>query len=95
MLHDVVEDTNVSLQDLIAEGFSPDIISAVEAITKRAGESWLQAAEWVAVNAIARKVKLADNAENMDLRRIEFPTGRDYARVDEYKAVRELLLKHQ
>jgi hypothetical protein len=55
----------------------------------------LQAAERVAVNAIARKVKLADNAENMDLRRIEFPTGRDYGRVDEYKAVRELLLKHQ
>jgi (p)ppGpp synthase/HD superfamily hydrolase len=34
VLHDVVEDTNVSLQDLIAEGFSPDIISAVEAITR-------------------------------------------------------------
>jgi hypothetical protein len=41
----------------------------------------------------ARAVKLADNAENMDLSRIENPTAKDYARLEEYKAVRELLLK--
>jgi len=95
VLHDVVEDTSVSLQSLISEGFSSDVILAIEALTKRPGESRMQAAERAAVNAIARKVKLADNAENMDLSRISNPTERDYARVEEYRAVRELLLKHQ
>lgn len=95
VLHDVVEDTDVCLQDLISEGFPSDVISAIEALTKRAGESRIQAAERAAANAIARQVKLADNAENMDLRRISNPTERDYARLEEYKAVRELLLKHQ
>jgi guanosine-3',5'-bis(diphosphate) 3'-pyrophosphohydrolase len=95
VLHDVVEDTSVTLQGLIAEGFSPDVITAIEALTKRPGESRLQAAERAAANTIARQVKLADNAENMDLSRISNPTERDYARLEEYKAVRELLLKNQ
>ena len=93
VLHDVVEDTEVSLESLLLEGFSPGVIAAVEALTKRPGESRLQAAERAAGNVIARQVKLADNAENMDLSRIPFPTERDYARVEEYKAVREVLLK--
>lgn len=95
VLHDVVEDTCVSLQDLISEGFSSEVVSAIEALTKRSGESRIQAAERAAINVIARQVKLADNTENMDLRRIQNPTERDYARVEEYKAVRALLLKHQ
>jgi guanosine-3',5'-bis(diphosphate) 3'-pyrophosphohydrolase len=95
VLHDVVEDTSVTLQGLVAEGFSSDVISAIEALTKRPGESRMQAAERAAANAIARQVKLADNAENMDLSRISNPTERDYARLEEYKAVRELLLKNR
>lgn len=95
VLHDVVEDTSVSLQGLISEGFPSDVISAIKALTKRPGESRLEAAERAAADSIARQVKLADNAENMDLGRIPNPTERDYARVEEYKAVRELLLKRQ
>ena len=95
VLHDVVEDTSVTLQDLISEGFPSDVILAIEALTKRPGESRIQAAERAAANVMARQVKLADNAENMDLSRISNPTERDYARVEEYTAVRELLLKHK
>lgn len=88
VLHDVVEDTRVSLQGLISEGFPYDVVSAIEALTKRPGESWIHATERAAANAIARQVKLADNAENMDLSGIPPPSQRDYARVEEYKAVR-------
>lgn len=94
VLHDVVEDTAVTLNDLVSEGFDADVIAAVEALTKRPGESRMQAAQRAAVNAVARTVKLADNAENMDLSRIACPTERDLARVEEYKAVRALLLEH-
>jgi guanosine-3',5'-bis(diphosphate) 3'-pyrophosphohydrolase len=94
VLHDVVEDTHVSLHSLVAEGFSPEVIAAIDALTKRPGESRLQAAERAGANTIACRVKLADNAENMDLSRIAHPTERDHARIEEYKAVRELLLQH-
>jgi guanosine-3',5'-bis(diphosphate) 3'-pyrophosphohydrolase len=95
VLHDIVEDTAVSLEQLVAEGFPPAVIAAVDALTKRPGESRTQAAQRSAAHPIARQVKLADNAENMDLTRIENPTDRDFARVEEYKLVREILLNYR
>lgn len=92
VLHDVVEDTEVTLAALTQEGFSQEVIAAVEALTKRPGESRLDAAARAAINSIARAVKLADNAENMDLSRIANPTKKDFARLEEYKAVRALLM---
>ena len=92
VLHDVVEDTPVTLEDLAGEGFSLTVIDAVEALTKRPGETRLAAAARAGQNTVARQVKLADNAENMDITRIENPTAKDYARVEEYKQVRALLL---
>lgn len=92
VLHDVVEDTSVTLAQLSAEGFSPAVIAAVEALTKQPGESRIAAAARAACNPLARTVKLADNAENMDLTRIPHPTEKDLARLEEYKAVRTLLL---
>ncbi|QJD89172.1 HD domain-containing protein [Duganella dendranthematis] len=93
VLHDVVEDTDVTLDTLAAEGFAPEVIAAVAALTKRPNESRMQAAERAAANPIARVVKLSDNAENMDLSRIANPTADDYARLEEYKLVREALLR--
>jgi (p)ppGpp synthase/HD superfamily hydrolase len=93
VLHDVVEDTSVTLQVLVEEGFAPEVVAAVEALTKRPGESRMQAAERAAANPVARVVKLSDNAENMDLSRIANPTDRDHARLEEYKLVREILLR--
>lgn len=92
VLHDVVEDTSVTLDQLTREGFPQVVVEAVDALTKRPGETRLMAAERAAQNAIARVVKLADNADNMDLSRIPNPTEKDFARLEEYKAVRQLLL---
>lgn len=93
VLHDVVEDSPIGLADLRAAGFSETIITAIDALTKREGETRLQAAARAALNPIARQVKLADNAENMNLSRIPQPTERDYARLKEYEQVRALLLE--
>ena len=92
VLHDVVEDTPVTFEQLAHEGFPQVVLLAIEALTKRPGESRLQAAERAAANPIARVVKLADNAENMDLSRIAAPTEKDFARLREYEQVRALLL---
>jgi len=92
VLHDVVEDTPVTLAQLTESGFPAEVVAAIEALTKRPGETRMQAAARAASNPIARAVKLADNAENMDIGRIANPTEKDLARVEEYKQVRALLL---
>jgi (p)ppGpp synthase/HD superfamily hydrolase len=92
VLHDTVEDTPIELSDLKDAGFTDDVVSAVRALTKLDGESRLEAAQRAVDDPIARAVKLADVRDNMDLRRIPNPTDKDLARIEEYKAVRRLLL---
>lgn len=92
VLHDVVEDTTVTLEQLASAGFPASVVVAIDALTKTPGETRLVAAARAAENAIARRVKLADNTENMDLGRIANPTAKDYTRVEEYKVVRAILL---
>jgi guanosine-3',5'-bis(diphosphate) 3'-pyrophosphohydrolase len=95
VLHDVIEDSTVTLAQLVAEGFPPVVIDAVQALTKLLGESRREAAARAAGNTIALTVKLADNSENMDISRIAQPTAKDMARLEEYKIVRTLLLAAQ
>jgi guanosine-3',5'-bis(diphosphate) 3'-pyrophosphohydrolase len=92
VLHDVVEDTPVTLAQLEAEGFPAGVIKAVDALTKREGEGRLDAAQRAKVDPIARVVEIADNAENLDISRISSPTSRDFDRLKEYELVRKILL---
>ena len=92
VLHDVVEDTSVTLERLEQERFPAEVLRAIAALTKLPGETRLDAAMRAAADPVARVVKLADNAENMDLSRIPNPTDRDYARCREYEEVRAVLL---
>ena len=91
VLHDVVEDTYITFKHLESEGFAPEIIEAIDALTKREGENRFEAANRAVKNPIARVVKLADLADNMDLSRIPNPTEKDRARLEEYKAVKKIL----
>lgn len=68
-LHDVVEDTAVTL-DQLAELFPPNIVDAVDALTKRADESRAQYYERVRTNPIALTVKLADINDNSNPERL-------------------------
>lgn len=92
VLHDVVEDTSVTFEDLAAEGFPSEVIDAVRALTKTKGEARVDAARRAVRNPIARVVKLADVTDNMDLGRIAEPSEKDFARIKEYEKVREILL---
>jgi (p)ppGpp synthase/HD superfamily hydrolase len=91
VLHDVVEDTPVTLDDLKSEGFPPEVLEAIHALTKTEGESRVAAAKRAAGNPVARTVKLADVTDNMDISRIPQPTEKDYARLKEYEQVKALL----
>jgi guanosine-3',5'-bis(diphosphate) 3'-pyrophosphohydrolase len=92
VLHDTVEDTDISLADLWDAGFPAEVVDAVDALTKRTGEKRLDAARRAAKNPIALVVKLADVMDNMDLSRISNPTNQDYERLKEYEPVIKVLL---
>lgn len=92
VLHDVVEDTAVTFEDLVRAGYPEPVLTAVKALTKLPGESRLDAAVRAKRDPISRIVKLADNADNMDLSRIGNPTEKDFARLREYQQVRQFLM---
>ena len=64
LLHDVVEDTDIKIKDLIDRGFPQFVCDAVEAMTHREGEDYFDYVRRAALNPIAKEVKLADLAEN-------------------------------
>jgi (p)ppGpp synthase/HD superfamily hydrolase len=91
LLHDVVEDTPVALNDLSEQGFSESIVDAIDALTKRAREDYEAYIQRVINNPIALKVKIADMTHNMDLTRIPNPTVKDQARIEKYSKVLQKL----
>lgn len=85
VLHDVVEDCGVSLDDLRREGFSEEVLTAIAAVTKVPGESYEDFVDRAAQNPIGRAVKLADLEENSDLSRIASPSWEDLERIEKYR----------
>ncbi len=92
VLHDILEDTTTTIDELYRLGFQTHLIDAIIALTKQEGESRIQAAQRTVQNPIARVVKLADITDNMDLSRIQSPTMKDFERLKEYQQVRDILL---
>jgi len=89
VLHDVVEDSDFTLEDLRSKGFPDDVVDAVDAVTMRPGESYDDFVRRAALNPIGRRVKLADLEDNCDLSRIANPTKEDYERLAKYQRATE------
>lgn len=64
-LHDVVEDTDVTLEDLIEMGFDNNIVKAVELVTKTEGYDYIEYMRNIKVNPLAKAVKIADMRSNL------------------------------
>jgi (p)ppGpp synthase/HD superfamily hydrolase len=91
VLHDVVEDTPWTLEDLRAEGFSEEVLEAIDSVTNREGETYEAFVLRAGQNPIGRQVKLADLEENSDLSRIANPTEKDHARMEKYRRAIQML----
>jgi (p)ppGpp synthase/HD superfamily hydrolase len=92
VLHDVVEDCDGWTLDRIrAEGFSKEVLEALDSVTKRHDEEYLTFVRRAAANPIGRKVKLADLRDNSDLTRISNPTQRDFDRTEKYRVAIEMV----
>ena len=84
ILHDVIEDTDFTLDQLVAEGFPGYILEALDAVTRRDGETYEAFVARAAMNPIGRRVKYADLQDNADLSHIAAPTAADVARTEKY-----------
>jgi guanosine-3',5'-bis(diphosphate) 3'-pyrophosphohydrolase len=94
LLHDVVEDTLVTLEELRDSGFPESVVAAVDALTKRPGADYGDYIKRLQKNPLALTVKIADMTHNMDLTRIPNPTIKDQARIEKYsKVLQELKQK--
>lgn len=91
LLHDVLEDSDITAADLLAYGLSNEVVTAVQTLTKKKGQSYQDYLEKVKSNDLARVVKLADLKHNSDLSRLKSVSDTDRERVKKYKnAIRYL-----
>ena len=91
LLHDVIEDTDLSLTDLEKEGFPPEVLDAIALMTHDDGSDYMAYVARIKRNPIARAVKLADLTHNSDTTRLDVVTEKDLERVKKYQAAIELL----
>ncbi|MGQ8874404.1 hypothetical protein [Paenibacillus sp. TSA_86.1] len=94
VLHDVIEDTDVTIEELREFGFSEEILHAICLLTRSKEDTYEQFIEKTLMNPIARNVKIADIKENMNISRIKNPTEHDYNRLEKYRKAIERLEEH-
>ena len=93
VLHDVVEDTEWTFALLAAEGFSQEVIDALQCVTKLSeNENYDDFIERVKKNPLATAVKINDLSDNMDIRRLPYLSDKDVKRLKKYlKAYKKLI----
>ena len=91
LLHDTVEDTPITLEDLREEGYPEEVLEALALLTHDKSVDYFDYVKALAPNPIARKVKLADLRHNSDITRINEVTEEDLARIEKYKKAIEYL----
>lgn len=91
LLHDVVEDSDWTIEMLDAEGIPNDALEAIKLLTHKEGIPYMEYIEALKDNEIARKIKLADLTHNSDLSRLSEVSEKDRTRIRKYNKAIELL----
>ena len=96
VLHDVIEDSEWTPEDLAKEGFSKEIIEAISSVTKTESEhgteeGYLRFVERAKQNPIGANVKIADLRDNLDVSRIPTLDKAALERINKYKKSLEIL----
>lgn len=95
LLHDVVEDTEITFEDLQQQGFPEIVIDALRLLTRDKSVPYMDYVENLKANDIAKAVKLADLRHNMDQNRLKDPTEKDHKRWEKYRKAEALLKQKQ
>lgn len=92
LLHDVVEDTNITIDDLKKEGFNSKVIEALEKMTHNKNTDYYEYIKTIGSNELATKVKIADLMHNMDYTRLEIIDKKAEEKLKKYKKSLNYLL---
>jgi hypothetical protein len=92
LLHDTIEDTEVTAEYLLMEGFPSNIVDAVLSVTRNDDESYDDFIKRVAFNPIGRQVKLHDLEDNLDVTRLPQIIEEDLPRLNKYLKAYKFLL---
>ncbi len=93
LLHDVVEDTDITFDRLIAEGFPDAVIDALRLLTHDPAVPYMDYVKEIKSNPTATAVKLADLQHNSDITRLDTIDEWTKKRNEKYKNAMEFLLK--
>jgi len=91
LLHDVIEDSDITAEQLLAEGIPAEVVEAVQYLSKNENEDYQDFVARAKKNAIAAKVKAADIEDNIDVLRLSSLDENDLARIKKYHAAWRLL----
>ncbi len=91
LLHDVIEDSDISLEDLKAEGFPEPILEALSLLTHEKQVPYLEYVQRLKGNELARKIKLADLTHNSDVSRLSIQDDSSRQRFEKYQRAIALL----
>ena len=91
LLHDVIEDSPVSAEELLQAGLPETVVTAVQVLTKKKEQDYQTYLETVKKNPLARVVQLADLKHNSDLSRLSSITEKDRERLKKYKKAIDFL----
>ena len=92
VLHDIIEDTDVTEEDLLNAGLSKHIVDAIVILTRSRDEDYMDYVKNLSSNPLAKEVKLADLQHNMDLRRLSTLKERDLDRNRKYQIAYHYLI---
>ena len=95
LLHDVVEDTDYSLDDLRSMGYPDEVVDALALLTHDPAVPYMDYVKVIATNPIARKVKMADLRHNSDLSRMDEVDEWALKRTVKYKKALDYLKRHR
>ena len=90
LLHDVVEDTDITLDDLAKE-FPEEVIEAIKLLTHQKDIPYMDYVAKIKTNSIAKTVKIADLGHNSNLARLNHITDKDLDRIIKYQKALKLL----
>ena len=93
LLHDVIEDTVYTFDDLVKMDFSENVITALKLLTHDKSVPYMEYVAKIKENPVAKAVKLADLAHNSDLSRLNSVDDKVRSRIQKYEAAKKLLLE--
>ena len=91
LLHDVLEDSDITAEQLLAEGIPAEVVEAVRCLSKKENEDYQDFVARAKKNSLAAKVKIADIEDNIDVLRLNSLDENDLARVHKYHTAWRLL----